>query len=203
MLTMLPNLVVDQTLQRLHLCMHLHTLLLPLLHLSLRPASSCAATAPVVCRTAPSTPTVPWPPRDLLAVALATSTTTCTTASSLRYDTCPGPPCLDWPYQPPLSPLAASSQPICRPCDDTTTCSFSSFACETLYTLTARANDDHGKNKNCSRSTQCRSQLECSCRCSCCAKSLIKSDQNPVHHRSSLSTRAASEPKIHCVYQST
>ena len=141
---MLPNLVVDQTLQRLHLRMHLHTLLL-LLHLSLQPASPCAATAPVVCHTAPSTPTVPWPPMDFLAVALATSTTTCTTASSLRYDTCPGPTCLDWPYQPPLSPLAASSQPICRPCDDTTTTTTWSFAVKIIHTLTATANDDHVK----------------------------------------------------------
>jgi hypothetical protein len=87
MLTVLSNLVVDHVLQRHHLFTLLHALpLLSLLpQLFLRPASS-TSTAPVVNRTAPATPTVPWPPRDLSGVAPATTITTttiCTTASSL------------------------------------------------------------------------------------------------------------------------
>ena len=143
-----------------------------------------------------ATPTVPWPPRDLLACG------TCHQHHHLHHSLLAAIRHLP---RSSLSRLALPATTLASRCQLAAHlsslrrhhhhhCSFSSFACETLYTLTARANDDHGKNKNCSRSTQCRSQLECSCRCSCCAKSLIKSDQNPVHHRSSLSTRAASEP---------
>ena len=122
MLTVLPNLPIDKTLQRVHLCLLLHTLLLPhlLLHwyLSLRFASS-TATAPVVRRTTPATSTVPWPPRDFPGVALATTTTTtttiCTTASSLQCHICPGLPCRFWLDQPPPTLAVPLQLHLCRP----------------------------------------------------------------------------------------